>query len=207
MKMNGNYETIFLTEILEVFMANVLIEGLNLNPIVAAIHHEEALESALKSDVAIVFLLTSNIMTVKETTARIKSAGKRVFIHVDLVEGLSRDLMGLRYICETAEPDGIITTKSQLVKACKNMNVLAIQRIFMIDSHNFDSGVKSVLECVPDAVEILPGIMPTVTRQFVQKVNKPVITGGLITTKEDIINSLNAGASGVSTTETSIWND
>ncbi|MDN5352063.1 MAG: glycerol uptake operon antiterminator [Clostridiales bacterium] len=188
-------------------MANVLIEGLNLNPIVAAIHHEEALESALKSDVAIVFLLTSNIMTVKETTARIKSAGKRVFIHVDLVEGLSRDLMGLRYICETAEPDGIITTKSQLVKACKNMNVLAIQRIFMIDSHNFDSGVKSVLECVPDAVEILPGIMPTVTRQFVQKVNKPVITGGLITTKEDIINSLNAGASGVSTTETSIWND
>lgn len=205
--MNGNYETIFLTEILEVFMANVLIEGLNLNPIVAAIHHEEALESALKSDVAIVFLLTSNIMTVKETTARIKSAGKRVFIHVDLVEGLSRDLMGLRYICETAEPDGIITTKSQLVKACKNMNVLAIQRIFMIDSHNFDSGVKSVLECVPDAVEILPGIMPTVTRQFVQKVNKPVITGGLITTKEDIINSLNAGASGVSTTETSIWND
>jgi len=188
-------------------MGNQLLSGLHINPIIAAIHHEDALDEALSSQVEIVFLLTSNILTLKETVRRVKAADKKVFVHADLVEGLSKDLMGLKFIIETSNPDGIITTKTHLIKACKKMNILAIQRIFLLDSHNFESGVKSVFDCSPDAVEILPGIMPSMTRQFVKLTNKPIISGGLIQTKDDIINSLKAGASGISTSKSGIWND
>jgi glycerol uptake operon antiterminator len=188
-------------------MGNQLLSGLHINPIIAAIHHEDALDEALNSQVEIVFLLTSTILSLEETVNRVKATGKKVFVHADLVEGLSRDLMGLKFICDVTKPDGIITTKTHLIKACKKMNVMAIQRIFLLDSHNFESGVKSVYDCSPDAVEILPGIMPTMTSQFVSLTKKPIITGGLITTKDDIIQSLKAGASGISTSKREIWND
>lgn len=188
-------------------MGNQLLSGLHINPIVAAIHHEDALDEALESQVEIIFLLTTRIVTLEETVNRVKAAGKKVFVHVDLVEGLSKDLMGLRFLVELTKPDGIISTKTHLIKACKKMNVLAIQRIFLIDSHNFETGVKSVRDCNPDAVEILPGIMPDVTSQFLKLTNIPVITGGLISTKDHIIASLKSGASGISTTKREIWND
>ena len=191
----------------EVQMGNRLLSGLHINPIVAAIHHEDALEEALDSQVEIVFLLTSNVLTLEATVNRVKAADKLVFVHADLVEGLSKDLMGLKFICENVKPDGIISTKTHLIKACKKMNVLAIQRIFLIDSHNFETGVKSVYDCNPDAVEILPGIMPEITNQFSKLTKKPVITGGLISKKEHIIQSLQAGASGISTSKREIWND
>lgn len=188
-------------------MGNQILSRLHINPIIAAIHHEEALDTALNSQVEIVFLLTSNIMTLKETVDRVKAANKSVYVHADLVEGLSKDLMGLKYLYDTTKPDGVITTKTHLVKACKKMKIFVIQRIFLLDSHNFESGVKSVFDCSPDAVEILPGIMPSLTEEFVRLTRKPIITGGLISTKDHIIQSLKAGATGISTSKREIWND
>jgi len=47
--------------------------------------------------------------------------------------------------------------------------------------------------------------MPKVTKTIVKATNKPVITGGLIQSKEDVINSLQAGAIGISTSKKEIW--
>ena len=113
--------------------------------------------------------------------------------------------MGVKYICEVFKPDGIITTKSHLIKVCENYDVVTIQRIFLLDSLNFDTGVKSVHSCNPDAVEILPNVMPGIIKHFIEITRKPIISGGLITTKEDVIKSLSAGAIGISTSKREIW--
>ena len=57
------------------------------------------------------------------------------------------------------------------------------------------------------AAEIMPGLMPKVIKKLSQKTHIPIITGGLIKEKEDVINAIKAGALSVSTTETSLWEE
>lgn len=186
-------------------MGSKLIDSLHNNPIIAAINKSDALEDALASEVEVIFLLTSNIFDLGDTIKKVQSAGKLVFVHVDLVDGISSNKTGVRYICEVFKPDGIITTKSNLIKVCENYDVITIQRIFLLDSLNFDTGVKSVNVCNPDAVEILPNVIPKIIQKFSKLTRKPIISGGLITTKEDVIESLGAGAIGISTSKRKIW--
>lgn len=186
-------------------MGSKLIYGLHANPIIAAISHGDALNAALESDVQVIFLLKCNILEIKDAVKKAKEKGKAVFVHADLVEGLSKDTMGLEYIINEVKPDGIITTKSHLVRFAKSKNVIAIQRLFILDSLNLRTGIDSVKSCRPDAVEILPGVMPKITDMICKATGKPVITGGLIQSKQDVMDSLGAGAIGISTSNKDIW--
>ena len=51
----------------------------------------------------------------------------------------------------------------------------------------------------------LPGVMPKIIRKLASEMEVPLIAGGLITDKEDVINALSAGALAVSTTLSDIW--
>lgn len=51
----------------------------------------------------------------------------------------------------------------------------------------------------------MPGIMPKILRELSSELETPLIAGGLITQKEDVISALNAGALGVSTTNPNVW--
>ena len=57
------------------------------------------------------------------------------------------------------------------------------------------------------AAEIMPGLMPKIIKKLSQETHIPIITGGLIKEKEDVINAINAGALSVSTTEMKLWED
>lgn len=186
-------------------MGNILINSLHKNPIIAAVNNEENLQQALDTEVEIVFLLNSSIFNLGTIIKQIQAANKLAFVHVDLVDGISATKTGIKYICEIFKPDGIITTKGHLISACKEYDVKTVQRIFLLDSISFETGVKSIKGCNPDAVEILPNVMPKVIKRIVKSVNKPIITGGLITEKEDVIDSLKAGAIGISTSKKEIW--
>ncbi|MBN2260631.1 MAG: glycerol-3-phosphate responsive antiterminator [Clostridiales bacterium] len=186
-------------------MGSILIDALHKNPIIAAINNTENLIEALSSEVEIIFLLTSNIFDLEDTINKIKNSGKLVFVHVDLVDGISTTKTGVRYICEKFKPDGIITTKGHLISTIKDYDIITIQRIFLLDSLSFDTGIKAIKSNNPDAVEILPNVMPKILKKIIASVNKPVITGGLITEKEDVIHSIQAGAIGISTSKKEIW--
>ncbi len=154
-----------------------------------------------------IFLLTGNIFNLKEIAHRVKSKEKGLYIHVDLIDGFSKDTWGgLEYIVKNIYPDGIITTKSNLVRMGKNLNAFTIQRLFILDSMSLDKGIESIQNIRPDAIEILPGIMPKIVRKIYEE-NRipPIITGGLIMDKEDVISSLNAGAIAVSTSNKEVW--
>ena len=56
-----------------------------------------------------------------------------------------------------------------------------------------------------DAIEILPGVMPKIIKQIVEISTLPIIAGGLIQDKEDIMLALQAGATAVSSTKKEIW--
>lgn len=174
-------------------------------PIIAAINHSEKLDKALLSPCENLFLLTGNISDIEDTVKKIKLKGKGVYIHIDLIEGITKDIWGLKYLVDKVKPNGIITTKNNLVRFSKELDIFIIQRLFMLDSLSLDSGIKSIRESKPNAVELLPGIMPKVVKEMSRRSNIPIITGGLIRDKEDVINSLSSGAVAVSSSNEKVW--
>ena len=54
-------------------------------------------------------------------------------------------------------------------------------------------------------VEVLPGLMPKILRKICRTSRVPVIAGGLISDKEDVMGALGAGATAVSTTNQGVW--
>lgn len=175
------------------------------NPIIAAVNDLSKLDYAIKSPCKTIFLLKGDIFNLEEIVKKIKSNEMNVYVHLDLMDGFSKDTVALKYISEKIRPNGIITTKSNLIRKAKEFNVFAIQRLFIIDSLSLDTGVKSIHATKPDAVEILPGIMHKVTKYISNQTHIPVITGGLIKDKEDVIMSIKSGAIGISTSKQEIW--
>lgn len=186
-------------------MKKVFADKLQKNPIIAGVKNLSNLDEALRSDCEIVFLLCGTIFNLKETTKKIKESGKLVFIHVDLVEGFSKDATALKYISEEIKPDGIISTKNSQLKVAKTLGLLTVQRIFIIDSLSIDTAIKASQMIEPDAIEIMPGIMPRITKQLSASLDVPVIVGGLISEEEEIKKAVSSGALGVSTSSKDLW--
>lgn len=175
------------------------------NPVIAAVKNVDHVDAALASDCTVIFLLCGNIFNLKEIVQKAKAKGKLIFLHVDLIDGFSRDAVALRYIAEEIKPDGIISTKNNQLKVAKELGLLTVQRLFIIDSLSIQTTVKASNLINPDTIEIMPGIMPRITRQLSQKLDVPIIVGGLVSEPQDIDNALAAGARGVSSSCQSLW--
>ena len=176
------------------------------NPIIAGVKNPDDIDAALASSCPTIFLLCGNIFNLKEIVQKAKKAKKMIFLHVDLIEGFSRDAVAVRYIAQEICPDGIISTKNSQLKAARELGLLTVQRLFIVDSLSIQTTVKSASLVRPDTVEILPGIMPRITKQLAQELEVPVIVGGLVSTQSDIQNALESGALGVSTSCKKLWN-
>lgn len=174
------------------------------NPIIAAVKDENGLEKALQSDAEIIFMLFGDLINIKYLSKKIKDANKIGIVHADLVEGLNNKEIAIKYIKNETSFNGILSTKSQLIKAAKNYGLIAIQRVFVFDTISLNNSKSHIVkEC--DAVEVLPGVIPKVIKKISISSNKPIVSGGLIESKEDVILALSAGASCVSTSNNQIW--
>ncbi len=173
---------------------------------IAAVKKPESLTDALQSPCEVLFLLYGSLFNLSDIIEQAKERQKCIYLHVDLLEGFARDEAAVRYIGEKIKPDGIITTRSNLVKLAHDIHLPVVQRFFIVDSLSVHSAVKSVGTVRPAAVEIMPGIMPNVISGLCRQMHIPLIAGGLISTKEDVIAALGAGAMGVSTTRAELWN-
>jgi glycerol uptake operon antiterminator len=176
------------------------------NPVIAAIRNDEDLEKSIKSNASIVFTLYGDILKIGDICKKLKKSEKVVFTHIDLIEGLRGDQAAIRFIKESVKPDGIISTRASNIKYANNLNLFAIQRMFAIDSLSLKTGIKSIHETNPTAVEVMPGVANKIISVIRKDIKVPIIAGGLITNKKDVIDSLSAGAIAVSTTDSSLWN-
>jgi glycerol uptake operon antiterminator len=182
-----------------------LEENLIENPIIAALRNDDDLSKVIKSNAEVVFVLYGNIMNVKDICEKLKQANKSVFIHIDMLEGLKGDSIGLEFIKKFVEPYGIISTKASNVKYAKQLGLSTIQRIFVIDSLSLETGVKNIRDASPDAVEVMPGVANKIINRLQSKVHVPIIAGGLITEKKDVMEALSSGAIAVSTSDSELW--
>ncbi len=182
-----------------------LINLLENSPMVAAVKSDDGLESCLQSEVQVVFVLYGSINTIGAIITKIKDAGKIGFIHIDLIDGLASREAAVDFVLNFTHADGIISTKQALVRYAKQQGLLTVQRFFILDSISLTNVQKQLAHDCADLIEVLPGVMPKIIRMIAINSQKPIIAGGLIQDKEDVVNALGAGAIAVSSTNPKIW--
>ncbi|MEL7566263.1 MAG: glycerol-3-phosphate responsive antiterminator [Dehalobacterium sp.] len=184
---------------------SVIKELFKTSQVIAAVRNEEQLKKAVNAPVAAIFLLQGDINVLGDYVDYARGHHMPVFPHLDLMGGIAGDKAAVRYIAREIRPDGIITTRSTLIKTAKKQGLRTIQRLFLVDSTAVETGMHAVEENQPDAVEVMPGPMPKIISQVKLRVGKPIIAGGLIEDHEDIVQVLSAGACAVSVGNHQLW--
>lgn len=174
-------------------------------PIIASVKDEEGLEKCLKTDIKVVFVLYGDICNISSIVAKIKETGKIAMVHLDLIGGMSAREVALDFLKKSTEADGVITTKANLIRYARQLGFYTILRFFAMDSMAISNMEKQLSSCEPDVIEVLPGVMPKVIKKISKLVRIPVIAGGLIEDKEDVLAALQSGAVSVSATGDSVW--
>ena len=190
-------------------MHREFIEKLEANPVIAAIKDDKGLEHAIQTECEIIFILYGDVCTIPGIVDRIKESGKVAMVHMDLISGLnnSKDI-SVDFIKNNTKADGIITTKGNLIGRAKELGLYTVLRYFVIDSMalvNIEKQDKHGIS-QPDVIEILPGIvLPKVIKRVNAVSHVPVLAGGLISDRDDVMNALNNGVLAVSTTNERVW--
>lgn len=184
---------------------NSILERIKENPIIAAIRHEADMQQAVNTDVAAIFLLQADIFNISSLVATAKEKQKMVFVHMDFLEGIGKDHKAVEYLAKVVRPDGIISTKTNHISLAKEHGMYSIQRYFLIDSQSYEMMLKSVNSNHPDMIEVMPAVIANVLKRITAQLPCPVIAGGLVDDKNDIIQALANGALGVSTGKKDLW--
>ena len=179
-----------------------LMSCLEASPVIAAVR-DPLFANALRAPVDVIFLLGCDIATIEDRIQAAKEAGKYIFIHIDLAEGVGKDKSGIKFLANKGA-DGIISTRSNLIKYAKEQGLLTIQRFFAYDSHGVGSIDDVLSNTKPDIMEIMPGIMGKIVERFAGG-KIPLIAGGLVETRQEVTTALKLGAIAVSTGKEELW--
>ncbi|TGB02318.1 glycerol-3-phosphate responsive antiterminator [Halobacillus salinus] len=173
--------------------------------ILPAVKSVKDFETLLDRDTEYIILLESRLGLIRKLVKVGQKAGKKVWIHIDLVQGLKADEYGMEYIGQEVKPDGIISTRAHVIKRAKKHQILSIQRLFLIDSQAVEHNVSIIQKTQPDFVEVLPGVLPGMITEIKDRVGVPVIAGGLVRKPEEVSQALDSGASAITTSRSELW--
>lgn len=144
----------------------------------------------------------SQLLPVKREADRL---GKKIVIHADLIQGLKTDNYAADFLCNEIKPAGIISTRSNIIIKAKQSNIIAIQRVFLIDTIALEKSYSLIENTEPDFIELLPGVIPHMIKEVFEQTKIPIITGGLIRDIEEVETAIDAGAIAVTTSDRSLW--
>lgn len=174
-------------------------------PVIPAVKNEAGLRRCAESDNPLVFVLHGTVNTIPQIVNSLKAHGKTVFVHMDLLEGLAQKEAAVEFLAKNTQADGVISTRPNLVRCAAALGLMTVQRFFLLDSMSLQNVLKADSQDSANLIEVLPGLMPKVIRQLTGTLRTPLITGGLITDKEDVYSALTAGAAAISTTNEAVW--
>ena len=181
---------------------NELYNSLERCPIIASVHKDE-FDKALISPVEVVFYMDANLLNIEQHVKSAHEAKKHILIHIDLAEGIGKDKAGIQYLASIGA-DGIISTRTNLIKFAKECGLVTVQRFFAIDFQGIESISSTLVNSEPDLMEIMPGVVGKVIKHFANG-KIPLITGGLIECKTEVLSALDQGAFAVSTGQEKLW--
>lgn len=173
--------------------------------LIAAVKEPAQVAQAEAAGLRVVFHLVGTIYDVVETVRR-RSPGTLVFCHVDLIQGLAKDEVGMRLLAHDFGVDGILTTRRHLIKPAQDLGLVAILRLFLMDSEGLRTALEMARGVRADAVEILPAVaVPFVAHRLPFGELPPAISGGLVERPEQVEAILRTPVMAVSTSHQPLW--
>ncbi|MCM3280468.1 glycerol-3-phosphate responsive antiterminator [Exiguobacterium sp. MER 193] len=172
---------------------------------IASIKSPKQIEAFLRTDVTTTFLMMGTLSTLDRYVAHLKRENRTVFLHAERINGISLDRDGIDYLAKRVGADGIVTTKASVLQHAKRAGLLTVQRLFLVDSDAVTSGLKLAEAQQPDAIELMPGLIPSVVEKISREVSFPIVTGGMIRQPIDVHRALDHGAFAVSTGDERLW--
>ena len=174
--------------------------------IIAAVNTQQALAVALKAPTRTIYLLTGDPLSLPDMLARARDAGKVCLVNIDFIDGLARDKHAVEFLA-AHKVAGVVSTRSDTLRAAKALGLITVQRTFAIDSAAVQATVRSLTQFLPDAIEILPApVAPRVLPKFREVHAKlQIIAGGLIESVQEIESLLAAGVNSVSVSNSRMW--
>jgi len=185
-------------------MRHPLLTALEREPVIPALKDSEQLARCADASCPVVFVLCGDILNIGEVIGHLHDLGKKAVIHADLVAGLASREIAVDFL-HRCGADGIISTRPLLVRRAKALGLLAVLRMFALDSKAVSNLKGETEACSPDMVEVLPGTLPRVVERLRQEVKVPLIAGGLLETKQEVTEALSAGAAAISTGAEALW--
>ncbi|MCD8574019.1 MAG: glycerol-3-phosphate responsive antiterminator [Erysipelotrichaceae bacterium] len=151
------------------------------------------LEKFIESDLIVCILQDIHISLLEHMIKTLHDNNKLALVHIDMVHGISSDEHGAEFLCQRLRADGVISSKTRIIETTKKNKKIAIQRMFLIDSKSIERGIETLQKSQPDIVEVMPAIAYKIIPYIKSKISMPLIGGGLLKTKEDILQGLEAG--------------
>ncbi len=174
-------------------------------PVIPAVRSVEDVRLACARGAAAIFFFKGDVFGLRDALPVCSQAGIPVYVHLDLLEGVGKDAAGIRLLRELGAA-GVVSTRGPLMREAKAAGLLAVHRVFMVDSEALRTGLSAVRQSEPDLVEVLPGVaVPLVIRELRAAVPCPVIAAGLVTQVDQVRAALRAGAAGVSASAKALW--
>lgn len=163
------------------------------------------LEKLLKLSYEYIVILDTHIGQIQPIVQLAKSHGKKPLLHADLIEGLKNDEYAAEYLCQIVKPAGVVSTRAGVIAKTKQNGLLAIQRLFLLDSSALEKSYTMFERTKPDFIEVLPGVIPHMIAEVGERTSIPVFAGGLIRTVDDVEQAIRAGAAAVTTSNAELW--
>ena len=121
-------------------------------PVIAGLRDSARVEAAVRHGVGVLFILGEDIFALQDSVAKAHAQGRLILAHMDLIKGIGRDEAGVRYLARNLGVDGILTTRSNLISPARREGLIAVQRLFVLDSESLEAGLPTVEKAAPDAV-------------------------------------------------------
>ncbi len=171
--------------------------------VIAAVK-ENLFDSALDSSSEWIFDLSPDIADIEGRAFLSHKNGKKYFIHFDLAMGIGKDKSGLQFV-KALGVDGIISTRVNIIRLAREAELFTVQRFFIVDSQSVGTTLEGIKTAKPDMIEIMPGTIYKVIKNLKNKIDVPIIAGGLIENKNEMNEALKNGASAISTSRAELW--
>jgi glycerol uptake operon antiterminator len=162
-------------------------------------------EKMMNSRFQTIILLDSHVAQLPSLMKLANLYQKQVLLHVDLIQGLKSDEYAAEFLCQVIKPAGLISTRTPVVQVAKKKSLIAIQRVFLLDTHALETSYRLLKTSQPDYIEVLPGVIPHIIREVRENTGIPILAGGLIRTRQEVREALEAGAEAVTTSSQNLW--
>ncbi len=174
--------------------------------IIPAVRVPELITRSTCAPGKVVYFLFGNPEHIAQMVEVVAAAGKVPMVNIDLASGFSRDEAAISYLAHH-QVQGVISTHIEPLRAARDFGLFAIKRTFLLDSAAAESGLHSLEQFLPDALEVMPAIaapriLPKLRQLYPQL---PVVAGGLITTLREIEDLLHQGIASVSASDSRLW--